>query len=478
MNSRIRSAALSIAGWIPNLFVLGLLGAIGWWGHHNHWTWHGYSRESSSPIEASDADGKPRDVQENASFSSDGRQAFHRLPAIEFSSVQAARDCGILTTVAHQRSMADVVQASGVVGYDQTRIAQLSVRVPGVVWRAEKHLGDIVEAGDVLMVVDSAEVGAAKASLLEAAVGLRLKMQTRQRLEAVQSAVSERNLREAEAAEDVAKAQRFNALQRLLNLGFTLGVDEIDGLTSDVIAERLHWLGLPESLHRDTPSANLIPLLAPFAGVITQCDVVRGEVVDPLKSQYTIADTRHMWINLDIRHEDCARVRLGTVVVFKSDGGVAPVAGTLRWIGTEINPRTRTVQARAEMNNPLLDEIASEHSLRRVLHANAFGMAEIVVTANPETLVVPNDALHWQWELSRDIVFVPAGDGRRFEPRIVRKGLVQDEWVQVLEGLSAGERVVTGGSRILLSELSETLQERWGENDAAVRDFGIRTAVE
>jgi multidrug efflux pump subunit AcrA (membrane-fusion protein) len=374
--------------------------------------------------------------------------------------------------------MTDVVEASGLVGYDQTRIAQLSVRVPGVVWRAEKRLGDLVEPGDVLMIVDSAEVGAAKASLLEAAVGYRLKMQTRQRLEAVQNAVSERNLREAEAAEDVAKAQRFNALQRLLNLGFTLSVDEIDGLTSDGIAERLHWLGLPESLHQNSPSANLIPLFAPFAGIITQCEVVRGEVVDPLKAQYTIADTRRMWINLDIRQEDCTKVRLGTTVEFQSDGGVATVSGTLNWIGTEINPRTRTVQARAEMNNPLLDAAAREHSARRVLHANAFGVAEIVVTSKPQSVVVPNDALHFQWELSRDIVFVPSEDGRRFEPRIVRKGLVHDEWAQILEGLSAGERVVTSGSRILLSELSETLQERWGENDAAVREFGIQTAVE
>ena len=104
-----------------------------------------------------------------------------------------------------------------------------------------------------------------------------------------------------------------------------------------------------------------------------------------------------------------------------------------------------------------------------MLQASAFGTAEIVVATNPETVVIPNDALHWQWELGRDIVFVPSLDGRRFEPRIVRKGVVRDDHVQVLEGLSAGEHVVTGGSRILLSELSDTLQQRWGDNDTAVR---------
>jgi len=472
-----RSATVLIAEWAPNLFVLAMLGSIGWWGHRHHWSWPELTREKAEVAQTTGKATSARGAPQATSAVEDGA-SLKPLPAIEFSSVKATRDCGILTTVAHQRSMSEIVQASGVVGYDQTRIAQLSVRVPGVVWRAEKHLGDLVEVGDILVVVDSAEVGTAKASLLEAAVGYRLKMQTRQRLQSVPNAVSERNLREAEAAEDVAKAQRFNALQRLLNLGFTLSVDEIDGLTSDAIAERLHGLGLPESLQRDTPSANLIPLFAPFAGVITQCEVVRGEVVDPLKPQYTIADTRRMWINLDIRHEDCAKVRLGTTVLFQSDGGVAPVSGTLSWIGTEINPRTRTVQARAEVNNPLLDEATSEHSPRRVLHANAFGVAEILVSANPETVVVPNDALNWQWELSRDIVFVPSEDGRQFEPRIVRKGLVQAEWVQVLEGLSAGERVVTDGSRILLSELSETLQKRWGENDTAVREFGISTAVQ
>jgi hypothetical protein len=55
--------------------------------------------------------------------------------------------------------------------------------------------------------------------------------------------------------------------------------------------------------------------------------------------------------------------------------------------------------------------------------------------------------------------------------------VVRDNDVQVLEGLSAGEHVVTGGSRILLSELSDTLQQRWGDNDTAVRGFRINESA-
>jgi cobalt-zinc-cadmium efflux system membrane fusion protein len=472
MRSLVRSTAARIIAWVPNLFVLALLFAIGWWGHHYHWTIPTTSAGQHS------ADEKDTALEVN-SRALDSPGLIQHLPAIEFPSVDAATNCGIVTTVARRQAMNEVVVASGTVGYDQTSIAQLSARVPGVVWRVERRLGDFVHRGDVLVIIDSAEVGAAKAALLEAAVVYRLKTETRRRLAEAQNAIAVRSMREAEAAEDVARAQRFNALQRLLNLGFSLRLSEIDGLSSDAIAERLHLLGLPESLDAATPSANLIPMVAPFTGVITHCDVVQGEIVDPSKSHYVIADTSHMWINLDIRHEDCANVRLGATVVFRSDGGPAPVSGTLTWIGTEINPRTRAVQARAEVKNPLLDDASHERPASRLLQANAFGDADIVVSINPDTVVVPSGALHWQWELGRDIVFVPSEGGRRFEPRLVRKGLARDDYVQVLDGLTAGEPVVTSGSRILLSELSERLQERWGDNNSAVRGFGMgATAVE
>lgn len=462
-----------------SVVVFAALVGVGWWGHHTHWTLP-WMNEKPAANNAPAAGPSPKSA-EPYTVASIGRQESRKstdeLPSIEFSTASAAVDCGIATSIVEQRSMDETVTANGVVSYDQTHLAQLSVRVPGVVWRVERHVGDIVEAGDVLMIVDSAEIGAAKAALLEAAAVYNLKAQTRKRLQDVQVAISARSLHEAEAAEEVARAQRFNALQRLVNLGFSLRLDEIANESADEIAERLHWLGLSNTVQKSNPSANLIPLVAPFKGVLTHCDVVRGEVVDSSKPQVTIADVQYMWINLDVRHEDCARIGHGAQVVFQGEGNLPSVIGTLTWIGTEINPRTRTVQARAEVKNPALGK-ANDPAQRRLLQANAFGTAHIVVAANPTTVAVPSDSLHWQWELGRNIVFVPSSDGRRFEPRIVRKGLVRDDYAQVIDGLAVGEHVVTSGGRILASELAETLQQRLGDNSHAGRAYGIMPVIE
>jgi cobalt-zinc-cadmium efflux system membrane fusion protein len=105
------------------------------------------------------------------------------------------------------------------------------------------------------------------------------------------------------------------------------------------------------------------------------------------------------------------------------------------------------------------------------LQVNAFGTAHILVNSNPASVVVPNDALHWQWEIGREVVFLPSGDGRRFVPRVVRKGVVRDGYVQIIDGVNPGDQVVTAGSRILSSELSKLLEKRLGDNAEAVRDF-------
>ncbi len=463
MEGRLQHIRARAARWLPNLLVFAALGCLGWWGHAHHWTIPRFS-ELFAGAEAPPTLTPPQAASERRSLSL-------RLPVIDFGSAEAAKNCGIETSVAIERSIDEVVTANGVVGYDETRLAQLATRVPGIVWRVEKRLGDTVVAGDVLMIVDSAEVGNAKAMLLEAAVVYNSKAKLVERLEGIQGLVAGRELREAEAAREVSRAQRFNAFQKLVNLGFALRLEEIADLPTNELADQLHLLGLPPSLAAGTDSANLIPLRAPFEGVVTNCEVVRGEAVDSARPQYVIADMRRMWINLDVREEDSAKLSISTAVLFNGEGGALPVNGILTWIGTEIDPRTRMIQARAEVDNPLQLDPKNGHP-GRLLRVNSFGTAQILVSKNPLTVVVPDDALHWQWELEKQVVFVPSADNRSFEPRIVRTGLVRDEQAQVLEGLKPGDRVVTTGTRILASELSAQLQKQSGDNSDAVRDFG------
>lgn len=464
MQNRFSSAVAVVSSWGLKLTIFGILGAVGWWGHKTHWTLPGLHTSTSEATAETKAPEVSKELPKTSDFPS-------QLPSIRFDSADAARNCGIKIDRAQVRSMDEVIVANGVVGFDMTRLAQLATRVPGIVWRVEKWVGDSVQSGDVLVIVDSAEVGQAKASLLESAVVHNLKEQTFRRLDAIPDAIARRELREAEAALEVARVQRFNAVQKLVNFGFPIQADEIGKLPLDQLTSKLQLLGLPASVHVETSSANLIPLIAPFSGVITKCNVALGEMVDPSKPQYVLADMRRMWINLDIRQEDAARLQLGATAMIRSEGDVEPLPCRITWIGAEIDPKTRTIQARAEADNPVQDTGKVDQQERRKLRVNAFCTASIQVEDNPDAVVVHNDALHWVWEIGHQVVFVASEDHRHFEPRIVTKGLVRDEFVQIVSGLKAGERIVTGGSRILSSELSERLQLKVGENADAVRKF-------
>ncbi|MES2788426.1 MAG: efflux RND transporter periplasmic adaptor subunit [Planctomycetota bacterium] len=464
MQVQISSAFAAASAWGTKLAVFATLGAVGWWGHLTHW--------SLPAMQLTASEASPQTLPENKTVDRLATSDFpSKLPVIEFSSDAAVRNCGIEIAAAKERQMDDVIVANGVVGFDQTRYAQLATRVPGIVWRVEKRVGDTVQSGDILVIVDSTEVGQAKAALLESAVTHNLKAQTLHRLEQIPESVAHRQIQEAEAEHKLAVVQRFNALQKLVNFGFPIHLDEITQLSTDKLTSRLQLLGLPANLASETSSANLIPLVAPFSGVITTCNVAQGEMVEPAKPQYVVADMRHMWIHLDIQQEDANRLQLGATALVRSEGDIDPIPCRITWIGAEVDPKTRTIQARAEADNPLQDASQSAPGARRKLRVNAFCSADIRVSNNPSAVVVHNDALHLQWEIGQQIVFVASPDRLHFEPRLVTKGLVRDDYVQIIDGLKAGELVVTAGSRILASELSERLQSQVGENNDAVRNF-------
>src|SRR5205085_5566659 len=114
----------------------------------------------------------------------------------------AAEKAGVDIDVVGEAPMTEFLAANGEVGYDPTRLARLSSRLPGTVWRVDKQVGDPVRAGDVLALVDAAEVGKAKAEYLQAVAHLELRRLAYEGLNkaAASGAVPERQVREGQTA--------------------------------------------------------------------------------------------------------------------------------------------------------------------------------------------------------------------------------------------------------------------------------------
>jgi cobalt-zinc-cadmium efflux system membrane fusion protein len=114
-------------------------------------------------------------------------------------------------------------------------------------------------------------------------------------------------------------------------------------------------------------------------------------------------------------------------------------AGTLTWISPTVDPRTRTIKARAELDNA-----------EGLLRANMFGRARIIVRDREDALVVPKSAV--QWEGCCNVVFVKQTD-TVYQPYRVRLGEVLEDAYVVEEGLDENEQIVTQGSFLLKTEI-------------------------
>lgn len=423
-----------------NGLVFAALAGVGIWGHHTHWKVPKFSEVAGSV-----GDGEAQDTALPAG-SSDG------IPdPVTFDSPEAVRQAGIELAEVVRRPLDHHFTASAVSAYDPRRVAKLSVRVPGHVWSVQSRVGDKVCKGQILAVVDAEEVGRAKAEFLRAGMDCAFKTRHLARLRAASrnGAISDQIVYEAETALNAAHVACFNSQQKLLNLGLPVNFDEKVSISPEELSRQIQFLGIPpELVERTNPrpkTANLIPITAPLDGVVTVADLVVGELVGPDRPQFVVADLRHMVVRLSVRKEDSLALKLGQTVRFHGDGVPTEVEGRVTWIGTEIDEKTRTVQAWAEVGNE------SGGETRGILRAGMFGSAIVTTAVEPDAILVPTTAV--QRLETTPLVFVAAADGCTFLPRRVRLGTASGTRTQILEGVQPGERVAAEGSFILKSEL-------------------------
>ena len=372
------------------------------------------------------------------------------LRRIQFASEAAVEKAGIDIRLVERGHVVETVSATGEIIYDPTRVARLAARAGGTVWRVDRNVGDRVRKGDVLAIVDAADVGAAKAALLQAATRLHLHRQTYQRLLKLGSVVAGKRILEAETAMAEAAVALEKAIQTLVNLGLPITRKQVESTPTDRLSELIHFLGLPASLtsklDRSTTTANLLPVRAPRDGIVVTRDVVAGEVIDTTRMLFTVADTRRMWLILSVPLEEARIVKIGQRVWFQPDGAAFRAEGQVTWISTDVDTETRVVKVRAELPN-------EDGRLRN----ETFGAGEIVLRDEPDAIVVPSSAVHWEGccfvVFVRDKNYLKKGAYKVFHTRMVRPGVTRGDTTEIIAGLLPGEVIVTKGSGVLRAEL-------------------------
>ncbi len=379
---------------------------------------------------------------------------------IQFASHDAAEKAGIVVKEVGRAPLVESISANSEVTYDPGRVARLSSRVPGSAWRVPRGVGDEVKRGEVLALVDAGEVGKVKAEFLQAAIQVDLKRDFAANAKRAweRAALPEADLRAAQASLREAEARLQAAVQGLVNLGLPITADDVKGLGPDDLSRRVQFLGLPESIVRDldpkTTTANLLPIVAPLDGTVVARDVVAGEVVDATRALFVVADVRRMRVTLNVREEDARRVKVGQPLRFRPTGADEEVSGTVEWISTAADEKTRTVKVRAALPND------GGH-----LRANTFGQGRIILREEPEAVVVSSEAVHWEGDcfvvFVRDRNYLAEGAPKVFHVRTVRLGVKGADTTEIIAGLLPGEQVATRGSGALLAGL---LKDKLGDD--------------
>jgi membrane fusion protein, heavy metal efflux system len=303
---------------------------------------------------------------------------------------------------------------AGRIAYDEDRTSRIASPVQGRVTAQRVEVGDSVRAGQLLAELDSPDLAGAQADERKAAADEERKRlalaRTRMLVDA--EVLARKDLENADADYRQADAEARRARQRIANLRAHGSVDGRFGLR------------------------------APIAGTVADKQLNIGQEVRPDQANplLVISDLRRVWVIADVPERVAASLRPGQPVLVETD--VFPdrsFRGRVGRIGVAVDPVSRRVQVRCELDNP-------DGSLKPDMFAR---VAFVSSDAKTEAMPVPNTALVTEGLYT--YVFVERGHGT-FEKRRVRVALGGATRSYVDTGLRAHELIVTEGALLLNAE--------------------------
>jgi cobalt-zinc-cadmium efflux system membrane fusion protein len=330
---------------------------------------------------------------------------------VRFKSAEIEKTAGIETVLARKASVGSGVSCTARIDYNRNKLADIRALVPGVVRKLRVDLGQKVKKGAALFVLESTQVGEFQARLpgLEQQVRTARANHKRKNELAAGGLVAQRKVEVAQQELASAEAALASARSALRLAGASGGGSYV--------------------------------LTAPLAGTLVRRPAVVGAYATAETSLGTVANTSTMWVLFDIPEASASAVAVGqSVNIIIDGGGDVGRRGEITWVGSEVDPKTRMVAARAEIENK-----------SGTVRANQFARAVIETTSSTDAIMVPRDAL--QRFGDKSLVFVRLSAGL-YEPRLVVAGSGDAEEVQITGDVKPKEAVVTTGAYLLKTELS------------------------
>ena len=338
----------------------------------------------------------------------------------------AAKASGVRVEAAGQRALLPEIRTTGRVAFNENRLAHVGPRSEGRVVEVKADLGAQLAKGQVVAILDSVELGRARAEFL----GARAELQVAEaRVAREQALLAEKITSQAEVLAAQAAFEQSRG-------------------RSSLAAETLRVLGLSareiEALDFGSDAPGRLALRAPFAGTLVERHLQRGEYVARPDTLFTVADLSSLWIWIDVYERDLSRVHLGDEARVTVDAWPGRTwSGAVTYIRDAVDPDSRTVRARIEVENP-----------DRALRAEMFAAVQLLdphhEDADAETvLAVPDAAV--QRGAKGSVLYVETAPGT-YEQRDITLGHRSGGFAEVLSGLTTGEQVVVAGAFLMKTE--------------------------
>lgn len=366
----------------------------------------------------------------------------NQMTAQSVGATSSESNQAIETEIVAPQSISGSINATGKILVPEDRTAIIGPVNAGRIVRLYAGQGSRVKKGQKLADLESADIDQAESDYLKAladaenarrtaAAEIKLAQETYDRTKMLyeKTIAPGKNLQAAEHDLEVAKAA---------------GESSIAGTKAALTAARRHLLllGLSNSaidgLSTKADLTAVFSLNSPIDGIVVERNATVGASVGTDASLFKIIDISRVWIDANVFEKDLERVRYGQAVSLSVPAFPGSTfSGRVILVSSVVDPDTRSIKVRTEVPN-----------LDNRLKPDMFANVQIVTDLVRNAISIPQSAV--LEDEGKTIVFVVDGNG--YKKRVVNAGIRGNGRVEIVEGLSAGDKVVVKGNYLLLQQ--------------------------